>query len=58
MVSDVKYKSIDGERLEKLTTKQMIQRLPITLAHVKGGNTSVNLWNKLDKFCLLYIEQK
>ena len=43
MVSDVKYKSIDGERLEKLTTKQMIQRLPITLAHVKGGNTSVNL---------------
>ena len=28
-----------------LTTKQMLQRLPIALAQVKAGNTSKNLLN-------------
>ena len=38
-VSDEKH----GKRLKLLTTKQMLQRLPIALAQVKTGNTSENL---------------
>ena len=30
-----------------LTPKQMLQRLPIALAHVKAGNTSENLLNEI-----------
>ena len=30
-------------RQKKLTTKQMLQRLPIALAQVNAGNTSENL---------------
>ena len=43
MVSDAKCKSIHGEVLKVLTPKQVLQRLLITLAQVKGGNTSENL---------------
>ena len=32
MVSDGKYKSIHGEELETLSSKQILQRLPIALA--------------------------
>ena len=32
MVFDGKYKSIHGEELKPLSTKQMLQRLPIALA--------------------------
>ena len=32
-----------GKRLKILTPKQMLQRLPIALAQVKGGNSSENL---------------
>ena len=39
----VKY----GQALEILTTKQMLQRLPIALARVNAGNTSENLVNKI-----------
>ena len=37
-VSDAKH-----GKLKLLTTKQMLQRLPIALAQVKTGNTSENL---------------
>ena len=30
-----------------LTPKQMLQRLPIALARVQGGNTSENLLNEI-----------
>ena len=40
VVSEAKYKSIDGGELKILTPKQMLQRLPIALAQVKVGNTS------------------
>ena len=30
-----------------LTPKQMLQRLPIALAQVQGGNTSENLLNEI-----------
>ena len=46
-VSEAKYKLIHGEGLKKLTPKQMIQRLTITLAQVKGGNTSEILLNEI-----------
>ena len=40
IVSDAKYKTKYGEGLKILTLKQMLQRLPIALAQVNGGNTS------------------
>ena len=47
MIFEAKYKSIHGERLQILTPKQMLQRLPIALAQVKAGNTSENLLNEI-----------
>ena len=43
MVFEVEYKSIHGEWLKILSTKQMPQRLPIALAQVKPSNTSEKL---------------
>ena len=40
---DVKY--VKG--LKILTPKEMLQRLPITLAQVKAGNTSKNFLNEI-----------
>ena len=40
-----------------MTLKQMLQRLPIALAQLKGDNTSENLLNEIQKI-ILYIEQK
>ena len=36
----------------------MIQKLPITLAQVKAGNTSENLLNETAKIYVLCIEEK
>ena len=38
-------KEKQGKWLKILTRKEMLLRLPITLAHVKAGNTSENLLN-------------
>ena len=38
-------KSITGTGIKILAPKQMLQRLPITLAQVKAGNNSENLLN-------------
>ena len=35
--------------LKILTSKQMVQRLPIALAHLKSGDTSENLLNEIRK---------
>ena len=40
-------KSTKGTGLKKLTPKQMLKRLPITLAQVKVGNNSENLLNEI-----------
>ena len=40
-------KASDHSSFKMLTSKQMIQRLPITLAQVKADNTSKNLLNKI-----------
>ena len=47
MLSDVNYDAknkneIKGTGLKILTSKQMLQRLPIALAQVKAGNNSDN----------------
>ena len=36
-----------GKRLKILTLKQMLQRLPISFAQVKAGNTFENLLNEI-----------
>ena len=49
--SEAIYKSkqnkTEGKGLKILTTKQMLQRLPIALAQVKAGNNSENLLNEI-----------
>ena len=40
-----KYKT-SGKRLKLLTSKQLLQRLPIALAQVEVGNNSGNLLNE------------
>ena len=47
ILSEAKYKTKYGQSLEILTPKQMLQRLPIALAQVKGDNTSQNLLNEI-----------
>ena len=47
VVSEAKCKTKYGKGLKILTTKQMLQRLPIALAQVKAGNTSENLLNEI-----------
>ena len=43
----IKTKATKGTGLKILTPKQMLQRLPIALAPVKGGNNSENLLNEI-----------
>ena len=51
MLSDANYyakqNETTGTRLKILTTKQMLQRLPIALAQVKAGNNSESLLNEI-----------
>ena len=47
MASEAKIKATKGTGLKILTTKQMLQRLPVTLAQVKAGNKSGNLLNEI-----------
>ena len=37
----------DNSKLKTLTSKQMLQRLPIPLAQVKAGNNSESLLNEI-----------
>ena len=46
MLSETKYKAKHEKGLKILTPQQMLQRLPITLAQVKAGNTSETLLNE------------
>ena len=40
MILDAKRKATKGEGLKILIPKQMLQRLPIEIAHVQANNTS------------------
>ena len=58
IVSEAKYRSIHGEGLKILTPKQMLQRLPISLAQVKAGNTSENLLNEIRQIIYSLYREK
>ena len=49
IASDTKLKSIDGEVIKILTSKQVFQKLTIALAQVKAGNTSESLLNEISQ---------
>ena len=53
IISEAKYKAKYGERLGILTSKQMLQRLPIALGQVKAGNNAIT-----DKLFILCNNQK
>ena len=58
MLSKAKYKAKHGKGLKILTPKEMLQRLPIALTHVKEGNTSENLLNEIRKVIYSLMKQK
>ena len=45
-------------QLKILTSKQMIQRLPMALAQVKAGNTSENLLNEITQIIYSLYREK
>ena len=47
----------DHSKLIILTYKQILQKLPTTLAQVKAGNNSESLLNKIRKMFILCINQ-
>ena len=57
MLSEAKYKAKYGRGLKILTPKQMLQRLPMTLAQVKAGYTSENVLNEIRQIIYFFIEQ-
>ena len=62
MVLHVAYKSkqneTEGKGLKILTPKQMLQRLPIALAQVKGGNNSESLLNEIRQIVYSLYQSK
>ena len=46
MIFDARYEASHGEGFKILTLQQMLQILPIVLAHVKAGNTSETFQNE------------
>ena len=58
IVSDAKYKLMNGQGLKTLTPKQMFQRIQVALAQVKAGDTSEKLLNDIRKSYILCIDQK
>ena len=62
MLSDANYDArkneIDGKGLRILTPKQMLRRLPITLAPVKAGNNSENLLNEIRQIVYSLYQSK
>ena len=49
MILEAKRKATEWKGLKILTSKQMLQRLPIALAQVKAVNNSENLLNEIRK---------
>ena len=58
MILDAIYKATNGTELKILTSKQMLQRLPIALAQVKAGNTSEGLLNKIRQIVYSLYQSK
>ena len=58
MMSEAKLKATKRAILKLLTPKQMLQRLPMTLAHVKAGNISKNLSNEIRQIVYSLYQSK
>ena len=58
MILDAIYKATNGTWLKTLTSKQMLQRLPIGLAQVKAGNTSEGLLNEIRRIVYSLYQSK
>ena len=54
-MSEAKYRATKGKGLKILTSKQMLQRLPIALAQVKAGNNSKSLLKENKTNCIFFI---
>ena len=52
------YKTKHGEGLKILTSKQILQRLPIALAQVKSGNNSENILNEIRQIVYFLYQSK
>ena len=62
MLSDANYKAKQNETkgtgIKIFTPKQILQRLPITLAQVKVGNNSQNLLNQIKQIIYSLYQSK
>ena len=58
MMSEVKYRATKGTKLEVLTPKQMLQRLPMALAQAKAGNNSESSLNKIRQIVYFLYQSK
>ena len=58
MVSEAKLKTIKGTGLKILTSKQMLQRLPLAPAQVKAGNNSEGLSNEIRQIVYYLYQSK
>ena len=47
IISEAKHKGKYGSGLKILTPEERLQRLPIAIAQVRGGNKSENLLNQI-----------
>ena len=50
--------NLDHSRLKVLTPKQMLQRLPITLAQAKAGNNSESILNEIRQIVFSLYQSK
>ena len=55
---DARKNETEGKGLKILTSKQMLQRLPIALAQVKVGNNSENLLNEIRQIVYSLYQSK
>ena len=58
IMSEAKYRATKGKGLKILTSKQMLQRLPIALAQVKAGNNSKSLLNEIRQIVYSLYQSK
>ena len=58
IMSEAKIKVAKGTGLKILTSKQMLQRLPIALAQIKEGNNSENVLNEIRQIAYSLYQSK
>ena len=58
IMSEAMHKRKQGIGLKMLTSKQMVQRLPIALAQVKAGNNSESSLNDIRKIVYSLCQSK